>query len=172
MSAAGRKYLMNLADDLVWKQASFDNLSVRELYALLQLRSAVFVVEQDCLFQDMDDSDVLAIHLMAWAGDRLLAYARCYGPGIKFGEASIGRIATHMQARGTGLGLLLVQKAIDLVSATWGAQPIRIGAQARLRKFYQGLGFDDMDIRYVEDGIDHLEMVWRPRTREMKTHAE
>lgn len=161
-----------MAADLVWKHARFDALSVRELYALLQLRSAVFVVEQDCLFQDMDDSDAQAIHLMAWSGDRLLAYARCYGPGVKFGEASIGRIATHMAARGTGLGLLLVQKAIDLVSATWGTQPIRIGAQARLRKFYQGLGFDDMGIPYVEDGIDHLEMVWRPPTQEMTRHAQ
>jgi ElaA protein len=163
---------MNVAVELAWKQAHFDALSVRELYALLQLRSAVFVVEQDCLFQDMDNSDAQAIHLMAWDSGQLLAYARCYGPGIKFREASIGRIATHMAARGTGLGQLLVQKAIDLVSATWGPQPIRIGAQARLKKFYQGIGFDDMGIPYVEDGIDHLEMVWHPATQEMTRHAE
>lgn len=163
---------MNVAEELVWKQASFDALSSRALYALLQLRSAVFVVEQNCLFQDMDDSDAQAIHLMAWSGDRLLAYARCFAPGVKFGEASIGRIATHMAARGTGLGQLLVQKAIDLVSTTWSPQPIRIGAQARLKKFYQGLGFDDMGIPYVEDGIDHLEMVWRPQTQEMTRHAQ
>ena len=157
--------MITMDAELKWKQASFDALSLRELYALLQLRSAVFVVEQDCLFQDMDDSDTQAIHLMAWGGDRLLAYARCFGPGIKFGEASIGRIATEMSARGSGLGQLLVQKSIGTVSAIWGPQPIRIGAQARLRKFYQGLGFDDMGMPYVEDGIDHLEMVWRPEPR-------
>lgn len=162
---------MSMGGGLAWRQAHFDALSPHELYALLQLRSAVFVVEQNCLFQDMDDTDAQAIHLMAWDGARLLAYARCMAPGITFGEASIGRIAIPIVARGTGLGQLLVQNAIGVVLTTWGPQPIRIGAQARLKTFYQGLGFDDMGIPYVEDGIDHLEMVWRPRTQEMTRHA-
>lgn len=150
------------AGELAWQVATFDALSTQGLYALLQLRSVVFVVEQNCVFLDMDDRDVQALHLMAWRGDTLVACARCFAPGIQFDEPSIGRIATRMSVRGSGLGHLLVQKAIALVSSTWGSQPIRIGAQARLKSFYQGHGFDDMGMPYIEDGIDHLEMVWRP----------
>lgn len=150
------------ASDLVWTASNFDALPPRALYALLQLRSEVFVVEQHCLFLDLDGADADAVHLLGWRGERLVAGARCFPPGIKFTEASIGRIATHMSARGTGLGHLLVQKSIVLVSTMWGRQPIRIGAQARLKQFYQGHGFDDIGLPYVEDGIDHLEMVWRP----------
>ena len=150
------------AAGLVWQVATIDALSPLGLYALLQLRSDVFVVEQNCVFLDMDDRDVQALHLMAWRGDTLVACARCFAPGIQFEEASIGRIATRLNVRGSGLGHLLVQKAIALVTCTWGSQPIRIGAQARLKNFYQGHGFDDMGLPYVEDGIDHLEMVRRP----------
>ncbi len=148
--------------ELVWQVARFDALSPHSLYALLQLRSQVFVVEQNCVFLDMDDNDLQALHLMAWRSDTLVAYARCFAPGIQFEEASIGRIATRLSVRGGGLGQLLVQKAMALVSSTWGSQPIRIGAQARLKRFYQEHGFDDMGLPYVEDGIDHLEMLWRP----------
>jgi len=146
----------------VWQVATLDALSPYSLYALLQLRSEVFVVEQNCVFLDMDDNDRQALHLMAWRGDTLVACARCLAPGVQFDESSIGRIATRMNVRGGGLGHLLVQKAIALVTSTWGSQPIRIGAQARLKHFYQGHGFDDMGMPYVEDGIDHLEMVWCP----------
>ena len=150
------------AADLSWQVAALEALSPRILYALLQLRSEVFVVEQNCVFLDMDDRDAQALHLMAWHGDSLVACARCFAAGIQYEEASIGRIATRLSARGGGLGHLLVQKSIALVTKTWGPQPIRIGAQARLKRFYQGHGFDDMGKPYVEDGIDHLEMLWRP----------
>lgn len=157
---------MSIAADacagLAWQVASLEDLSPQSLYALLQLRSDVFVVEQNCVFLDMDDRDAQALHLMAWRGDMLVACARCFAPGIQFEEASIGRIATRLSERGSGLGHLLVQKAIALVISTWGSQPIRIGAQARLKNFYREHGFDDMGLPYVEDGIDHLEMVWRP----------
>lgn len=147
---------------LVWQMATLDALSPQALYALLQMRSDVFVVEQNCVFLDMDGQDAQALHLMAWRGDTLVACARCFAPGVQFQEASIGRIATRLNVRGDGLGHLLVQKAIALVISRWGSQPIRIGAQARLKHFYQGHGFDDMGMPYVEDGIDHLEMVWHP----------
>lgn len=150
------------ATDLAWRSARFDELSAQHLYALLQLRSEVFVVEQNCVFQDMDDSDLQAIHLMAWRDDALMAYARCFAAGVKFAEASIGRIATRMTVRGRGLGHALVDQAIALVCKQWGRQPIRIGAQARLRLFYQEHGFEDMGLPYVEDGIEHLEMLWHP----------
>jgi len=149
-------------NSLQWTSAPFDELGLHALYTVLQLRSAVFVVEQNCLFQDMDGADAQAIHLLGSRDGALLAYARCFAPGIKFAEASIGRIATRLDARGSGLGHQLVEKAIDLVLKCWGSQPIRIGAQARLKVFYRKHGFEDTGIAYVEDGIDHLEMVWKP----------
>jgi len=150
---------MSTAAALQWRSAPFGELLLPELYAALQLRSAVFVVEQNCLFHDMDGADAQAIHLLGLRDGQLLAYARCFAPGIKFAEASIGRIATRLDSRGTGLGHELVEEAVDLVLARWGPQPIRIGAQARLKDFYRQHGFEDTDIAYVEDGIDHLEMV-------------
>jgi len=150
---------------LRWHSARFEDLSAGDLYAALQLRSAVFVVEQSCLFQDLDGTDHQAIHLLGWRGGELLAYARCFAPGIQYAEASIGRIATRLDARGTGLGHQLVGQALGLVQATWGRQPIRIGAQARLKDFYRQHGFVDTGIDYVEDGIDHVEMLWNASTR-------
>lgn len=147
---------------LRWSHARFQQLSVDELYAVLQLRSAVFVLEQRCLFQDLDGSDQQAIHLRGLHEGQLLAYARCFAPGIQFAEACIGRIATRLDARGTGLGHQLVEQALGLVRSTWGAQPVRIGAQARLRDFYRRHGFVDTGIDYVEDGIDHVQMLCTP----------
>lgn len=153
---------MTAPSALRWSHARFQQLSVDDLYAVLQLRSAVFVVEQRCLFQDLDGSDHQAIHLRGLRDGQLLAYARCFAPGVQFDEACIGRIATRLDARGTGLGHQLVAQALDLVRSTWGAQPVRIGAQARLKDFYRRHGFADTGIDYVEDGIDHVEMLWTP----------
>lgn len=150
------------AAELHWESARFEALAPRSLYAVLQLRSEVFVIEQQCLFQDLDGADAKAMHLMGWQGDRLQAYARCFGPGVMFQEASIGRIATRAAVRAGGLGHRLVEHAMALVAMAWGRQPIRIGAQARLRRFYQGHGFEAVGVPYVEDGIDHIEMLWRP----------
>lgn len=153
---------MNVTSSVQWSSAPFGELQVHDLYTLLQLRSAVFVVEQNCLFHDMDGADAQAVHLLGSRDGILLACARCFAPGIMFTEASIGRIATRLDSRGTGLGHELVGKAMDLVQKSWGRQPIRIGAQARLKHFYRQHGFEDTGIAYVEDGIDHLEMVWQP----------
>ncbi len=150
---------------LRWHHAQFNQMQPDALYAALQLRSAVFVVEQQCLFHDMDDNDVQAIHLMGWRDQDLLAYARCFAPGVQFDEASIGRIATRLDARGGGLGHQLVVQSMELVRTTWGLQPIRIGAQARLKDFYHQHGFVDTGIDYVEDGIDHVQMLWTPRSK-------
>lgn len=148
---------------LRWHSARFAQLAPDVLYAALQLRSAVFVVEQQCLFPDMDGNDRQAMHLMGWRDKELLAYARCFAPGVQFAEASIGRIATRLDARGGGLGHQLVIRSLELVRTTWGPQPIRIGAQARLKHFYHQHAFVDTGINYVEDGIDHVQMVWTPR---------
>ncbi len=145
---------------LDWKLAAFNTLSAPELYAVLQLRTEVFVMEQNCVFQDMDGADDQAMHLLGSQNGQLLAYARLFPAGIKFAEASIGRVVTRMSARGGGLGHVLIQQAIAAVHNQWGKQPIRIGAQARLKAYYSQHGFVDVGVPYIEDGIDHIEMVW------------
>lgn len=147
---------------LHWQRLAFADLPVDALYALLRLRAEVFVVEQQCAFQDLDGLDAQALHLLGWQADRLVAYARCFPAGVSFAEASIGRVVTHPSARGAGLGHLLIAEALRVVGAQWGPQPVRIGAQARLKAFYEGHGFVDLGLPYVEDGIDHLEMRWTP----------
>lgn len=157
---------------LDWQWTSFADLRIADLYALLQLRSAVFVVEQNCVFQDLDGSDAQAMHLLGFAAQsnagsatqspQLLAYARCFPAGLKFAEASIGRVLTAPAARGSGLGHELMARAIKALCTQWGAQPIRIGAQAHLADFYAAHGFVDQGLPYLEDGIAHLEMLCAP----------
>ena len=144
---------------ITWRFVAFDALTARELYAVLQLRSEVFVVEQACVFQDMDGADVQAMHLLGTLAGQLVAYARCFAAGVKFAEASIGRVATRNSLRGSGSGHVLLQKAIACLSQQWGPQAIRIGAQARLEPFYRQHGFVKTGAPYSEDGIPHIEML-------------
>ena len=144
---------------VAWEFKPFDALTTPELYAVLQLRAEVFVVEQTCIFQDVDGSDASALHLLGWQGEHLVAYARCFAAGVKFAEASIGRVVAPSSVRGKGIGHVLMQEAIARLQQHWGTQAIRIGAQARLKNFYMQHGFVDIGAPYVEDGIDHLEML-------------
>lgn len=143
----------------VWRLMSFEDLRVGELYEVLRLRSEVFVVEQQCIFQDIDGADRQAMHLLGVQGDELTAYARCFEAGAKFPEASIGRVAVRKSARGTGIGHLLMAQAVAAISQVWGPQAIRIGAQTQLQAFYAQHGFKDVGTYYLEDGIPHLEML-------------
>jgi ElaA protein len=117
------------------------------------------VVEQQCLFQDMDGYDSQAMHLLGVQGGELLAYARCFEAGVKFPEASFGRVLIRPSVRGTGMGHALIDQAITAISQLWGPQAIRIGAQMQLAAFYDQHGFEDVGKLYMEDGIAHLEMV-------------
>ena len=157
---------MACAAAIEWKLSAFNDLSARELHDVLLLRSQVFMLEQNCVFLDIDGFDPAAMHLLGQRDGQLLAYARCFCAGIKFPEVSIGRVVTRMDVRGTGLGHALMAQALASVRALWGEQAIRIGAQARLEKFYQQHGFVTVGKPYIEDGIDHLEMVWHPPTLE------
>ena len=184
-----------LVEAIQWQWLPFDALSREQLYALLRLRSEVFVVEQNCVFLDLDGLDDRAMHLLGFraavgsaqvkeepakrAGDteqspltpgilatrttaeapELVAYVRCFPKGISFAEASIGRVVTKPSARGGGLGHLLMGEAIRALHQHWGAQAIRIGAQAHLKNFDLQHGFVDMGLPYDEDGIAHLEML-------------
>nr|WP_196863924.1 GNAT family N-acetyltransferase [Polaromonas sp. CG_23.6] len=142
-----------------WRCMAFAQLSASELYAVLQLRSEVFVVEQACIFQDMDGADAQAMHLLGRLEGRLVAYARCFDAGRMFAEASIGRVATGPTVRGTGVGHALMSQAVACLSQVWGVQAIRIGAQAHLEGFYRQHGFHKAGPVYLEDGIDHIEML-------------
>ncbi|WP_236574098.1 GNAT family N-acetyltransferase [Hydrogenophaga sp. PBL-H3] len=142
-----------------WRCLPFDALHARTLYALLQLRTEVFVMEQHCVFQDMDGADAQCFHLLGEGARGLEAYARLVPAGLKFNEASIGRVVTLPAARGGGLGHVLMREAVRALHGLWGMQPIRIGAQAHLQPFYRQHGFEPSGPMYIEDGIDHIEML-------------
>lgn len=147
------------ADALVWRLLAFDDLRVFELYEVLRLRSEVFVLEQQCLFQDMDGFDGQAMHLLGVRHGELQAYARCLKAGVKFPEASFGRVLTRHSVRGSGLGHRLIDQAVTAISQLWGPQAIRIGAQVQLAGFYAQHGFEETGQPFFEDGIEHLEML-------------
>ena len=146
-----------------WEVKKFTELDAGQLYAVLRLRTEVFVVEQNCVFQDMDNKDQQSYHLLGWDGEALVAYTRLVTPGVSYEEPSIGRVVTSPAARGSGLGRILMEKSIAEANKLFGSLPIRIGAQLYLRKFYESLGFQQSSEIYDEDGIDHIEML-RPTT--------
>jgi len=138
---------------------AFAELTPQQLYDLLQLRSAVFVVEQNCVFLDPDGLDALCHHLLLYQGTTLQAYARLVPAGVSYPELSIGRIITSAAVRGTGVGQQLVQKAIEETHRVFGPGPITIGAQLYAKQFYERFGFVQASEVYDEDGIDHIKMV-------------
>lgn len=143
-----------------WTTKLFADLTLTELYALLQLRSEVFVVEQTCAFQDIDGHDQTALHLLGYteAGE-LAAYARLFAAGRSYAQASIGRVLTAPRYRGHGLGRQLLREALAQCEAQFGRQPIKIGAQQYLLAFYESFGFVPEGEGYLEDGIPHVHMV-------------
>jgi ElaA protein len=143
-----------------WNVTAFSDLRVLELYEILALRQLVFSVEQKCAYLDCDGKDPQALHLLGRdPAGRLVAYARLLPPGLGFVEAAIGRVVSHPDVRRTGLGRELMRQAIARTHAAFGPQPIRIGAQVYLRRFYEELGFAATGAFYDEDGIPHLEML-------------
>ncbi|MFC0772295.1 GNAT family N-acetyltransferase [Terrimonas alba] len=144
---------------LNWTLKKFEDLSPDELYAILRLRSEVFVVEQNCIFLDMDNKDQQCYHLLGWQSDLLAAYTRLAPPGISYEQPSIGRVVTSPAARGSGIGKLLMEKSIDETIKLFGKSPIKIGAQLYLKRFYESLGFVQVGDIYDEDGIDHIKMI-------------
>ncbi len=145
--------------NITWTCKKFDELTTHELYAVLQLRSEVFVVEQNCVFQDMDDKDQYSWHLMGWHNNLLAAYTRLVPAGVSFKEVSIGRVVTSPKMRKSGAGRSLMKKSIETTYNIFGNQAIRIGAQLYLKKFYESFGFQQSSEIYLEDGIEHIEML-------------
>lgn len=138
---------------------NFDQLSTPELYDLLQLRSEVFVVEQDCVYQDIDGKDMKALHIMGWEDSILVAYTRCFAPGIYFDEAAFGRVLVRDNYRKLGYGHLITQESIRAIETYYKKGPIKISAQVYLVIFYESHGFKAIGNRYLEDGIPHIAMV-------------
>lgn len=145
-----------------WQQKTFDELSLNELYAILQQRVNVFVVEQQCPYPEIDGADCQAIHLWATQGLELVAYARIFLGTSTSGFSRIGRVLSAHSARGTGLGRELMQRAIALCQTHSPNTPIRISAQMYLHDFYASFGFTDISDEYLEDGIPHIDMERQP----------
>jgi ElaA protein len=137
---------------------SFKDLTSEELYDALKLRSTVFVIEQNCIYQDMDDKDKKALHLLGYNGDQMVAYSRLLGPGLSYKEASIGRVVVDKEQRGKSSGRDLMQKAIEETFSVFKTNEIVISAQQYLEKFYTELGFIKEGEMYLEDDIPHIKM--------------
>lgn len=145
-----------------WVLKKFDELNPYELYAALQLRNEVFVVEQNCVFQDADDKDQQSYHHLGYDNSKLVAYTRLVPPGVAYAEPSIGRVVTSPSARSTGAGKELMRQSIKQAYALFGKKPLKIGAQLYLKKFYESFGFYQVGEGYLEDGIPHIYMIKNP----------
>ena len=137
----------------------FEALTTNELYAILRLRSEVFVVEQDCVYQDLDDKDKKALHVIGWYGNTIVAYTRVFDVKLYFNEASIGRVVVDKKHRSKGFGIDIMNASIDAIEKHYNQTQIKISAQTYLIKFYNNLGFKVQGKPYLEDGIPHTAMI-------------
>jgi ElaA protein len=162
-SASDRAIAAPDSESFFWQWSRFSELTTADLYAVIRLREAVFIVEQNCPYPDADGRDPNAWHLPGWeersTGRALVAYARIFEPGVRYDEASIGRVVTAPDVRGTGKGRELMAEALRRIDSLMPGQPIRIAAQRRLEDFYLGLGFKTVSDPYEEDGIIHVDML-------------
>lgn len=151
---------MDISNEIVWVFKPFASLSVDELYEMLTLRSRVFVVEQQCIFLDMDGLDRQAHHIAGYVDGKLVASTRILADGIAYtGYPSIGRVVTAPEARGKAYGFKLMEESLKKLYELYGNVPVKIGAQLYLKRFYESLGFQQSGEMYLEDGIEHIPMV-------------
>ena len=145
-----------------WKFKKFDELTTNELYEILKLRAEVFVVEQDCPYQDLDDKDKWAYHLFLEDddGSTVIAVLRILPENIAYEDMAIGRVIVKKSHRGQGLSKVMMQKAISFIIDDLGKKRIKLSGQAYLREFYEDLGFERVSDIYLEDGIDHYEFLY------------
>lgn len=143
-----------------WIIKPFQELSVIELYELIKLRLEIFVVEQNCSYQDADGKDLKSLHLMGYSNDGVLvAYCRILPAGISYAEVSIGRVVSSSLVRGSGVGKQLMLEALKCIEEKFGNSSVRISAQSYLLKFYESFGFKSLGKEYLEDNIPHMEML-------------
>ena len=150
--------------ELAWRDVNAAELDAATVYDVLALRSAVFVVEQDCAYQDVDGRDLLpgTRHVLGEDSEGLAAYARILAPDLEHHVPRIGRVIVAPRARGRQLGRELVQHALDACAERWPGDPVELGAQAHLSGFYGGFGFVAQGAPYDEDGIPHVWMRREP----------
>lgn len=153
--------------NIIWKIKTFEEFTVPELYNVLKARINVFVVEQNCPYPDLDDYDQKAVHIWAEQDGEVLANCRIFDKGIKYPEASIGRVLTTEKARGKNLGKQLIAYAIETIEARFRTDQIRISAQDYLLKFYGEFGFEDTGKKYLEDDIPHTEMFYQKKQKRL-----
>nr|WP_082295210.1 GNAT family N-acetyltransferase [Moritella viscosa]SHO10266.1 Putative ElaA-like protein [Moritella viscosa] len=149
---------------MTWMCYRFSELSSLQLYDVLQLRAAIFVVEQDCVYQDIDGLDMHpdTRHILHYSTTgELLAYLRILAPGVSYPDVAIGRVVTAASARGQGLGHQLLECGINAAKSAWSEQDLYLSAQAHLQHYYQGYGFTSVTVEYLEDGIPHVGMRWK-----------
>ena len=137
----------------------YQDLAIDELYAMMALRAAVFVVEQNCVYQDLDYKDQKALHVMGWINGKLVAYTRLFGPGDYFEQASIGRVIVAMDQRGHNYGHQIMTASINAITQHYKTDRIDISAQTYLEQFYTAHGFLPSGEEYLEDGIPHIKMI-------------
>ena len=148
---------------ITWACKHFKDLTTEELYEIFRLRIAVFIVEQNCPYQDADGKDLKAFHLMGFDKDKeLVAHSRILPPTISYKEVSIGRVVTSQKVRRSGAGKILMERSMEFIKKEFGKVPVRIGAQKYLQTFYEGLGFVREGDEYMEDGIPHIIMLYIP----------
>ncbi len=140
---------------------SYQELSLDELYMLLQLRSEVFVVEQDCVYQDIDGKDKNALHIIGYKNEAIVAYTRVFKPGYYFDQSSIGRVVVRENERHHKYGYDIMRASIEAIKNHYSATEIKISAQTYLKRFYNNLGFFEVGEEYLEDGIPHIAMMKR-----------
>ena len=146
---------------MIFEFKHFPELSLEELYNILQLRAEIFVVEQDCVYNDIDGLDKEAIHQFCERDGEIVAYSRLLKPGTRFPDYSIGRVIVKQSERGTGLGIEMMETAKEFILNKWKADQIKISAQKYLRKFYGDLGFKVVTDEYLEDNIPHVGMLFQ-----------
>ena len=144
-----------------WEIKKFNELNVEEVYEILKLRNEVFVVEQQCIYEDCDDKDKRAYHLFGEEDGKIVAYLRILEKGISYNEISIGRVLTNKEYRGRGFAKEMMIKAIEFIENSLNEKIIRISAQEYLLNFYSSLKFVKASDMYLEDGIPHVEMLYK-----------
>jgi ElaA protein len=145
-------------DQIEWKVLPFESLDIHQLYAALRLRNDVFVVEQNCMYADLDGKDQASWHILGYDNQHLVAYARLIPAGISYPETSIGRVVTHPDYRKHRLGTALMRQSISWIQNKWPQQPIKISAQYHLKNFYETFGFEQVSEPYDDAGIPHIAM--------------
>ena len=138
---------------------AFNELNLNSLYEVLQLRAEVFVVEQNCPYQDVDGKDQKAMHILGYHKEQLVAYTRVFEPGYYFDNASIGRVVVKENARQYGFGKDIMKASIAFIEDTLDLSTIELSAQTYLKKFYNDLGFQEIGEGYLEDDIPHIRMI-------------